>query len=141
MSPPTGVGEAASHRSVRCRRIASGRTVDYLVVRGRLVAERRVDAADVVEALDEAEDFVPRIGCGPEALPVEQFALEWRENGRRLSRSLKQRVRSDLPERGGMADAASSRAPAEAPGTLATGTRLRRGGVGRKGQGWKRWPS
>ena len=31
--------------------------------------------------------------------------------------ALKQRVRSDLPERGGMADAASSRAPAEAPGT------------------------
>ena len=46
--------------------------MDYLVVRGRLVAERRVDAAGVVEALDEAEDFVPRIGCGPEALPVER---------------------------------------------------------------------
>ncbi len=31
--------------------------------------------------------------------------------------ALKQRARSDLPERGGITDAASSRAPAEAPGT------------------------
>ena len=43
---------------------------------GRQVAERRVAAARIVEALDELEDRHARLGLRPEPSPVQQLAFE-----------------------------------------------------------------
>jgi len=40
------------------------------------VAERRVSASRVVEALDELEDLEPRLTAAPEGAPIDQLALE-----------------------------------------------------------------
>ena len=53
--------------------------VESLEVSRRLVAQRRVQPAGVVAALDEAEDLAPRLGHRREAPPVQEFALERRE--------------------------------------------------------------
>ena len=53
--------------------------VESLEVRRRRVAERRVDPAGVVEALDEAEDFTPRVRRRRKAASVEELALQRRE--------------------------------------------------------------
>ena len=66
-------------RSPRRRTFASGRMIESLEVRRRLVAERRVDPAGVVEALDEAEDLTPRVRGRRKAASVEEFALQGRE--------------------------------------------------------------
>ena len=68
-------GELRSPR----RWVASRRMVESLVVRRRLVAERRVDPAGVVEAFDEVNDFPPCLRGGWEAASVEEFALQSRE--------------------------------------------------------------
>ena len=67
----------------------------------RLVAQRRVTPAPVVEALDELEDRHARLGVAAKAAPIQQLALQGREE------ALAQRVVVGIAHRAGRGSHAS----------------------------------
>ena len=69
-------GEARRASAALSPTFASGRVLESPEVRGRLVVQRRVEPAGVVEALDEADDISPGLGHCRKTTAVEKLALE-----------------------------------------------------------------